>query len=92
MPVVLHNIDLNIEPGEKIGVAGRTGAGKSTLLSSLLRIVDGYSGQLKIDNQNIEQINLKDLRSSITMIDQEPVLIQGSFRENIDPANKYSTE
>jgi ATP-binding cassette subfamily C (CFTR/MRP) protein 1 len=62
-------------PGEKIGVVGRTGAGKSTITSSILRLVEPTAGSIYLDEKSILSIPLKDLRSSITLIAQEPVLI-----------------
>ena len=68
---------------------GRTGAGKSTLLNCLLRILEPAEGSILIDGKEIREYEVKDLRSCITMIEQEPTLINGSFRENLDPANQY---
>ena len=71
---------------------GRTGAGKSTLLSCLLRIVEPATGRILIDGRDILELRLKDLRSNMTMIDQDPTLIKGTFRENLDPSQQYSEE
>ena len=88
--MILKNINIKIREGEKIGIVGRTGAGKSTLLSCLLRIVEPAEGSLLIDNKNILEYKLKDLRYNMTMIDQEPTITKASFRENLDPSNLYS--
>ena len=87
LPSVLKDLNISIHPREKIGVVGRTGAGKSTLVQSLLRIVEPTEGKLLIDGQDITTIPLKALRTSLTLIAQEPVLIAGSLRENLDPRN-----
>ena len=62
LPPALKNISLIIKPNEKIGVVGRTGAGKSTITLSLLRIINGFSGNLYIDGKDIKSISLKYLR------------------------------
>ncbi|RKP19799.1 P-loop containing nucleoside triphosphate hydrolase protein, partial [Rozella allomycis CSF55] len=82
---VLKSVSINIKKNEKIGIVGRTGSGKSTLLISLLRIVEAAEGKIYIDGLDISTIGLKDLRSKIAIIPQEPVLFVGSVRENVDP-------
>ncbi|CAD6203313.1 GSCOCT00009755001.2-RA-CDS [Cotesia congregata] len=90
-PAVLKNIDLMIEPGWKVGVVGRTGAGKSSLISALFRLVDdGLQGQIIIDGVDTKTIGLQDLRSSISIIPQEPVLFSETLRYNLDPFGKYT--
>lgn len=89
---VLKSVSLNIKPREKVGIVGRTGSGKSTLLISLLRIVESSEGQITIDGIDISKIGLRDLRSKITIIPQEPVLFVGSVRKNIDLFDKCSDE
>lgn len=74
----------------KIGIVGRTGAGKSTIISTLLRITNAIGGEILIDNVNLTEFHVKDLRNSITMIDQEPTLINSTFRENLDLAHRYT--
>jgi ABC-type multidrug transport system fused ATPase/permease subunit len=71
---------------------GRTGSGKSTLLISLLRIVEAAEGQIIIDGIDIGKIGLKDLRSKIAIIPQEPVLFVGTIRENIDLFNNNTDQ
>ena len=67
---------------EKIGVVGRSG--KSTLCLCLFRILEVTEGKITIDDVDISTISLEELRDSITVIPQEPTLIEGSLRENID--------
>ena len=89
-PLVLKNLSFEIKPKEKIGVVGRTGSGKSTLCLSLFRILESNSGKIEIDGIDINKVGLEILRKNITIIPQEPILIEGSLRNNIDPTNCYS--
>ena len=89
---VLKHLSLHIQPGEKIGVVGRTGAGKSSLVLCLMRIIEMETGRIVIDNVNISNIGLEDLRSSISIIPQEPLLFSGTIRSNLDPFNQYTDE
>ncbi|PVU90165.1 hypothetical protein BB559_004764 [Furculomyces boomerangus] len=90
---VLKDITLSIESQEKIGIVGRTGAGKSSLVSSLFRLAEPYpNGCIHIDDINISEITLKKLRSSISMIPQQPFLFEGTLRFNLDPFDEYTDE
>ena len=79
----LSNIDLTINPGEKIGLIGRSGAGKSTLVKLLLRFYDAESGRILIDGQNIAEVQQDSLRSCIGMVQQDSSLLHRSVRANI---------
>ena len=89
-PLILKNITLEIKPGEKIGVVGQTGSGKSTLLLCLLRILEASEGKIYIDDIDISKLGLELLRHSLTIIPQEPILLEGNIRDNIDPSKLYS--
>ena len=89
-PLILKGINLEIQPGEKIGVVGRTGSGKSTMLLCLFRILEAYKGQILIDNVDISKIGLEILRQSLTIIPQEPIILEGNIRDNIDPSKTYN--
>jgi ATP-binding cassette subfamily C (CFTR/MRP) protein 1 len=82
---VLKGLDLNILPGEKIGICGRTGAGKSSLTLALFRIIEPTGGEIVIDGHDISKIGLHPLRSKLTIIPQDPVLFSGDLRFNLDP-------
>lgn len=69
---------------------GRTGAGKSSLISSFLRLIEPSSGQVYIDSVNIHKLDVHSLRSKISVIPQDPVLFEGSLRQNIDPHENKS--
>ena len=90
LPLVLKGVDLNIRGQEKVGVCGRTGAGKSSLIVAMLRICEGTSGCIKIDNCDIRTVPLKTLRSKITLIPQEPFLFSSNIRQNLDPFDEHS--
>nr|QNH67946.1 ATP-binding cassette transporter subfamily C member 1 X7 [Brachionus plicatilis] len=89
---VLKKLNFSIFPGEKIGIVGRTGAGKSSLTLGLFRMVDFYSGDIVIDEVDIEKIGLHDLRHKLTIIPQESVIFSGTIRMNLDPFEIYSDE
>ena len=88
--IVLKDLNFTIEASEKIGVVGRTGSGKSTIALCLFRILEPLKGRILIDNVDISEIGLSKLRSSITIIPQDPTLMEGSLRFNIDPLHKHS--
>ena len=91
-PLILKNINLEIKPGEKIGVVGQTGSGKSTLLLCIFRILEASEGKIYIDDIDISQIGLELLRQSLTIIPQEPILLEGNIRDNIDPSKLHSDD
>ena len=80
---VFKNLDLNIKPGEKVGLVGRSGAGKSTLVNLLLRFYDTTDGQIFIDGQDISQVDQESLRAQISMVTQDTSLMHRSVRDNI---------
>jgi ABC-type multidrug transport system fused ATPase/permease subunit len=83
LPVLKH-ISFCIQPRERLGIVGRTGAGKTTLAYSLLRFVDPREGTITIDGIDIAALKLHELRSSVTIIPQDPFLFSGSLRSNLD--------
>lgn len=80
---VISNLNLNILPGQKIGIVGKSGAGKSTLVNLLLRFFDVEKGQILIDGQNIANITQESLRANIGMVTQDTALLHRSLHENI---------
>jgi ATP-binding cassette subfamily C (CFTR/MRP) protein 1 len=86
----LKEISFNVNPGERVGVVGRTGAGKSSLTLALFRIIEAVKGSIYIDGIEISKLGLYDLRSRLTIIPQDPVLFTGTLRLNLDPFEKHS--
>lgn len=86
--LVLNQIDLDIEPGEKIAICGRTGSGKSSLISLLLKLLDPLSGTVTVDGISLEKINRSALRQSIFAMPQEAVFLPDgtTFHLNLDPS------
>ncbi|KAJ3222977.1 Multidrug resistance-associated protein 1 [Chytriomyces hyalinus] len=89
---VINGISLSIKAGEKVGVVGRTGSGKSTLMDAFFRLLEASGGAIYIDGEDIANIGLTKLRSSIQMIPQSPTLFEGTMRSNIDALEKYQDE
>ncbi|CAG8769079.1 12880_t:CDS:2, partial [Racocetra fulgida] len=81
-PLVLKGISIDIMAAEKIGIVGRTA-------KSFFRLIEATSGSIVIDDIDISTIGLKDFRSNITIIPQDPVLFNGTI-SNLDPFNKHS--
>lgn len=80
---VLQQLNLEIKPGEKVGLVGRSGAGKSTLVNLLLRFYDVENGRILIDGQDISQVDQESLRQHIAMVTQDTSLLHRSVRDNI---------
>jgi ATP-binding cassette subfamily B multidrug efflux pump len=80
---VFEGLDLDIAPGEKVGVIGRSGAGKSTLVNLLLRFYDLDAGCIRIDGQDIRTVTQASLRANIGMVTQDTSLLHRTVRENV---------
>jgi ATP-binding cassette subfamily C (CFTR/MRP) protein 1 len=92
LDMVLKNVSLTIQDRERIAVVGRTGAGKSSLTLALFRIIEPAEGTILIDDYDCSKLGLKDLRSNIAIIPQDPQLWEGTLRDNIDPTGTYNDE
>jgi subfamily B ATP-binding cassette protein MsbA len=80
---VLHNITLDIQPGEVLALVGPSGSGKTTLFNLIPRFYDPTSGRVLIDGQDIAEVTLLSLRSQIGLVPQESVLFSGSICDNL---------
>uniref|UniRef100_W5LJX2 ATP-binding cassette, sub-family C (CFTR/MRP), member 9 n=1 Tax=Astyanax mexicanus TaxID=7994 RepID=W5LJX2_ASTMX len=82
---VLKHVNAFINPGQKVGICGRTGSGKSSLSLAFFNMVDVFEGKIIIDGIDICKLPLQTLRSRLSIILQDPVLFSGSIRFNLDP-------
>ncbi len=80
---VLHDIDLIVNPGETVAIAGRTGAGKSSLASLLARFYEVNKGEVLVDGYNVASVTQQSLRRQIGIVPQDPFLFSGSIEDNI---------
>jgi ABC-type multidrug transport system fused ATPase/permease subunit len=84
LPLVLKDVSFTVEGSQSIGIVGRTGAGKSSLTLSLLRLIEPRNGSILVDGTDISTVKLRDLRTRIAFIPQDPVLFSGTVRSNLD--------
>jgi len=89
---VIAGLDLQVKPGEKIGLVGPSGAGKSTLVNVLLRLYDLESGQIRIDGQDIAGVTQESLRRQIGVVTQDTSLLHRSIRDNLLYGRPDATE
>lgn len=106
LPAALEKITLSIKPGQRVGVCGRSGSGKSTLLGVLWRLIDfdDDGGEIMVDGMDIRDIPMGDYRSAMSIVPQgtrdppalrapltaDPLLLELSLRENLDPEGLHS--
>ena len=89
---VIDQFNLNIQPGEKIGIVGRSGAGKSTLIQLLLHFYTINNGKISIDGQNIEDVTQDSLRKNIALVTQDTSLLHRTVAENIKYGRPDATD
>ncbi|MFD4636179.1 ATP-binding cassette domain-containing protein [Lentzea sp. NPDC058436] len=84
-PPALDDVSFHAPAGEKVGIVGRTGSGKSTTFAALMRFVECSAGRILVDGVDIASLRLRDLRAAIAVVPQDPVLLPGTLRDNLDP-------
>lgn len=89
---IFDNSSLNIKRGEKIALIGESGMGKSTFIKLIMRFWDVNSGNIKLDNIDIKNVNTKSLRNTQRLVSQETYLFNESIKENIKIGNKNASE
>lgn len=86
----IHNLNVEISPTQKVVVVGKGNSGKDAITASLFRTIEPTSGQLLIDDLNLNLIGLKDLRNRLSIVSGVPILFSDSLRFNLDPTNKHT--
>ncbi|KAL9595555.1 MAG: hypothetical protein Q9219_006375 [cf. Caloplaca sp. 3 TL-2023] len=89
---VLKGLSLSVQPGEKIGICGRTGSGKSSLIMAIFRMIELKGGSINIDGVDISTIPRKEVRRRIIGLPQDVLLLNGTVRLNIDPYKQASDQ
>ena len=98
LPLVLRGLNMKIEANQKVGIVGRTGSGKSTLMLALMRILERPEEEehqesfIKIDGVDIYRLGLHKLRKMLVIIPQDPFLMEGTLRSNLDPTGSYTSQ
>ena len=90
--VVLENINLDIKPGETVGIIGGTGSGKSTLVQLIPRLYDVTEGTIAVGGINVKEYDIEVLRNEVSMVLQKNVLFSGTIKENLIWGNKNASE
>ncbi|MFH0820676.1 MAG: ABC transporter ATP-binding protein [Candidatus Peregrinibacteria bacterium] len=89
---VMQNLNLVVEPGEKVALIGPSGGGKTTITKLLLRLFDIQGGEILIDGQNITQVTQDSLRKAISFVPQDPILFHRTLMENIRYGRRDSSD
>ena len=90
LPLALKCASFHVPRGSSLGIVGRSGAGKSTIISALLRLVEPCGGAVHIDGGDISTVGLRRLRESVAIVPQEPILLAGTLRSNLDALNNHT--
>ncbi|KAI3491270.1 hypothetical protein L1887_44403 [Cichorium endivia] len=90
--MILQGLSLKIEAGKTVALVGQSGSGKSTVIGMIERFYDPMRGSILIDERDLKDYNLRDLRSHIALVSQEPTLFAGSIRYNIVYGKEEASE
>ena len=90
--MVLKNLTMSVQPGEKIGVCGRTGSGKSSLMLTIFGMIELHGGSISIDGVDLSSISCEEVRSRVIGLPQDIFMIPGTVRLNVDPYKQSSDE
>ncbi|EWC46461.1 hypothetical protein DRE_04404 [Drechslerella stenobrocha 248] len=85
--IVLNSINLDIPPGSKVGICGRSGSGKSSTVAGLFRLLEVQSGSISLDGVDISKVPINALRGRLNVLSQEPFFLAGTIRENMSYAH-----
>ncbi|KAI0126998.1 ABC transporter [Xylariales sp. AK1849] len=89
---VIKGISLSIRPSEHVALCGRSGSGKTSAILALLQMIETQRGQITVDGVDASTMSCTDLRSHLNVVPQDPFLVPGTIRFNIDPFRKVSDE
>jgi ABC-type multidrug transport system fused ATPase/permease subunit len=92
LPLVIRDLSLKIQPGQKVGVCGRSGSGKSSLVLTLLRLLELREGEILIDGEDVSKMPRATLRTQLTTLPQDPLTVPGTVRQNVDPASTIQSD
>ena len=81
--MVLKDIDLDVKPGQTVAILGATGSGKSSIINLIPRFYDATKGNIKLDDVDLRDLTIKNLRSHIGIVRQDPYIFSSTLRENI---------
>ncbi|KAI0170239.1 ABC transporter [Pestalotiopsis sp. NC0098] len=89
---VIKGLSMSIKPGEHVAICGRSGSGKTSLILALLQMLETQEGRILVDGVDVSTVSLTDTRSHLNVVPQDPFLMPGTIRFNIDPFGKASDE